>query len=617
MSIRQKLLILVLGAIVASLGSFGLYLATTSPAQQITEERGILEQVNMQLLSLELVAGDLYIGQFVPTVAKLEATLLEIDQAFELLRTVTRIPNLSEESKRAVEGILNLHEAHTKTAAVSLVENAKLAQIEMENNTLRGATIGTLELFDYIGQALNPPFENSVPVRFALRLMTNQYDQLKLSVTTARTLAGRQFATIDAEIERVLSSAWIITWLSIGVLIAAIFIVAFLVAGRIATPIKTMDKLLAVISTGDLRPVLEVKSRDEIGRLAVNMNTLMDSLRLSIGKILETSRRSLRLEDELHNAIEQASSASIEIEASITSISGQIEGIDAMVEQARASFDLMERTIADTGATVTAQNQQHHLAAGTINRVLDAVRTAGQLTSQTLESARIMVEAAKTGQTVFRQSHQKIAEITESVSSIRNLTKIISDISDRTNLLSMNAAIEAARAGESGKGFAVVANEIRNLATASAQSSHDISTTIEDVIQRITEADASREDTESAFDAINEKIQSASRLIEEMHEHIAKATQGSSEVLTVMHQLDESSRKSTEQSGRLTRGVEEFEQVIVHLQRVSSEVSANVGEISAGLGEIVEMVRHASQAVEAVGKAGKELDEIVQRFVVE
>ena len=78
---------------------------------------------------------------------------------------------------------------------------------------------------------------------------------------------------------------------------------------------------------------------------------------------------------------------------------------------------------------------------------------------------------------------EKIKSLSHKAAEIQNITNVIDGISGQTNLLALNAAIEAARAGEQGRGFAVVADEVRALASKTAEATEQIGTMLTQINQ--------------------------------------------------------------------------------------------------------------------------------------
>lgn len=75
--------------------------------------------------------------------------------------------------------------------------------------------------------------------------------------------------------------------------------------------------------------------------------------------------------------------------------------------------------------------------------------------------------------------------VSEDVKNASTVTGKIAADASRSNILALNASIEAARSGEAGKGFAVVANEMGKLAKESGNSSSNIKSTLDTIIQHL------------------------------------------------------------------------------------------------------------------------------------
>ncbi|WP_228133682.1 methyl-accepting chemotaxis protein, partial [Aliarcobacter lanthieri] len=93
-----------------------------------------------------------------------------------------------------------------------------------------------------------------------------------------------------------------------------------------------------------------------------------------------------------------------------------------------------------------------------------------------------VTKSVNEGEELANKTTTAMDEINAQVNAISEAIGVIDNIAFQTNILSLNAAVEAATAGESGKGFAVVAQEVRNLASRSAEAAKEI----KDIVERAT-----------------------------------------------------------------------------------------------------------------------------------
>ncbi|MBF0462710.1 MAG: methyl-accepting chemotaxis protein [Magnetococcales bacterium] len=212
---------------------------------------------------------------------------------------------------------------------------------------------------------------------------------------------------------------------------AAIFLLgilfAWLIGRLIATPVRTLQKILEAFADGNMTVATDIHQTDEIGLMAAALDRSASKLREVIGLVKRSSV-------EVANGSQQLSDAAQTFAQSATQQAAAIEETSAAMEQ------------------MTSSIQQNSDNAGTTEKI-------SQLAAK---------DAVATGDAVS-QAVLAMREIAQKIS-------IIEEIARQTNLLALNAAIEAARAGEHGKGFAVVAAEVRKLAERSQMAAGEIGT---------------------------------------------------------------------------------------------------------------------------------------------
>jgi len=611
MSIRTKLIVLIL-SIVFFLGAAGsLYFVLVSPVDAMEGEKSyflnLLDAIKDETICVNRLS-------FMPILAgetEFKKAIDAVDEAFNQIERIKVLPRVNAQVRDAIGSIKKLRELNTASTKKMNDDYAIL-----KNDAAALVVFITSYTFDRFYTDTYKPDKKPVVTAALAHLTTFKtslgivHDSLMASCYTI----GEQFKLIDHEISVARARALRVLALSVGLIVIVTVILALLFAGSIARSIIAIERNIAALKDGDLTHRAKVATKDEIGALARDLNLFLDMLTASLFRIKEVSKANIDAKDRLVEAGSEATSATTQIQANAVSIENQIKTLDMRIAESTGSISKIGMSIAELDAQIESQNAMVEEATASVTEMLSSLENMSKITEKDRVSADELVSEAERGRMVFESAFGKIGEIPKSIVTIREMAGVIQDVASQTNLLAMNAAIEAAHAGEAGRGFAVVADEIRKLSEASTRSSRDISESIKMIVKTIDEASGANVETTRAFAAIDAKIGEVSRSFSELYSSISEIRIGSQQILSAMVDLQERSLRVKEGSKTMDEGSSDIKSLMEDLGRVSSEVTSNISEIAAGLSDIGLSIRKVASFSEKVGTESAMLDEAVNAF---
>ncbi len=159
-------------------------------------------------------------------------------------------------------------------------------------------------------------------------------------------------------------------------------------------------------------------------------------------------------------------------------------------------------------------------------------------------NANALKSSANEGENLATQTTTAMDSINEQVTAINEAISVIDQIAFQTNILSLNAAVEAATAGEAGKGFAVVAQEVRNLASRSAEAAKEIKDLVENATVKANDGKSIADKMIKGYVGLNQNISKTLELIGDVETASKEQQLGITQINDAVTMLDRQTQQN-------------------------------------------------------------------------
>lgn len=444
---------------------------------------------------------------------------------------------------------------------------------------------------------------------------------------------------------------------AVGTLIAIIlFSAGITVAANriILKPVERISEVIRHVAGGDLSQTLDIVSDDELGALALTLNTMVTNLNQMVGQVSSAADELNQITGDLSGAngkvvnsaqlqadgVNSTSSAVIQINASIKGVSESVNGLSMSASESSSSILEMTASVEEVALNTESLSLSVSNVSSSINQMAASIRSVNSSVRSLMEAANSTASSVMEMDFSIRQVEQNAAAASQISEEVRNdaaagretlnesiagiheikrsseitfeainalsikttdigaILSVIDDVAEQTNLLALNAAIIAAQAGEQGKGFAVVADEIKQLADRTRSSTREITKVIKAV----------QDETAKAVDAIQsveKSINNGEVLADRSGVALNKIFEGVQKATVQMQEIARATLEQTAGSQQIRDAVEQVSQMVVQIDSATREQELGSELIIASAETMKEITAQVKNAAHEQSKVGK------------
>ncbi|MBD3841221.1 MAG: nitrate- and nitrite sensing domain-containing protein [Campylobacterales bacterium] len=233
------------------------------------------------------------------------------------------------------------------------------------------------------------------------------------------------------------------------------------------------------------------------------------------------------------------------------------------------------KILLDTSSSLSnSSNQQAQELKETVVAIDDINSSMGLNAQSVHEMGRIseqLNQKAQLGMTLANNTSNAMIEINSKINQINESIGIIDQIAFQTNILSLNAAVEAATAGEAGKGFAVVAQEVRNLASRSAEAANDIKNIVQSATHKAIQGQEISSDMIEGYNDLASKINDTKDIIQKVSNASEDQQNKIVVINTSINQIDQITQQNAQNANSLN-------EISNEVKKLSTEIEVTISQ---------------------------------------